>query len=187
MFPEMLAERLFDNYIVVIPRRLRTRTSRNTHSNTVTPLPYGAPHVDSNGSGHSPRTIRSRTQGDESHGKRPRKVAGDGTQPDRQAVRQGLRHEDGRQDDDVDRGDLDRRAAARPGAGRRWAAAWPRHGDLRPGVVGEVDARHARRRRGPAQRWHVRLHRRRARDGSGLRQGDRRRHRPTAHLPARHR
>ena len=56
----------------------------------------------------------------------------------------------------------------------------------RAGVVGQVDVGDARRRRGAAQRRGVRLHRRRARHGPDLRQGDRRRHRPAADLPARH-
>ena len=64
--------------------------------------------------------------------------------------------------------------------------AGPGRRDLRPGVVGQVHPRHARRGRGAAQRRHLRLHRRRARHGPGLRPGHRRRHRRAAHLPARH-
>ena len=56
-----------------------------------------------------------------------------------------------------------------------------------PESSGQVHARHARGGRGAAQRWHLRLHRRRARDGSGVRQGHRRRHRRAADLAARHR
>ncbi len=107
--------------------------------------------------------------------------------PDRAAVRQGLGHED-----------------ERPGAGRRSAPSRPgslsldlalgigglprgrdRRG-LRPGVVGQDDARLPRDRRGPAPRRHLRLHRRRARDGSRLREADRRQHRRAARLAARH-
>jgi recombination protein RecA len=53
----------------------------------------------------------------------------------------------------------------RRGARRRRPAPRPRGRDLRPGVLGQVHARHARRGRGAAQRRHLRLHRRRARDG----------------------
>ena len=86
---------------------------------------------------------------------------------------------------------------SRPSRPGRWRSTWPSasgglprgpgRGDLRPGVVRQVHARHARRGRGPAQRRHLRLHRRRARHGPDLRQGHRGRHRPAAHLPARHR
>ena len=76
---------------------------------------------------------------------------------------------------------------ARPRPRRRRAAPGAGHRDLRAGVVGQVDAGDARRRRGATQRRGVRLHRRRARHGPDLRQGDRRRHRPVADLPARHR
>ena len=58
--------------------------------------------------------------------------------------------------------------------------------DLRPGVLGQVHPRHARGGRGPAQRRHLRLHRRRARHGPDLRRRHRRRRRRDAHLPARH-
>ena len=80
----------------------------------------------------------------------------------------------------------DRGAGARPRPRHRRPAPGPGHRDLRPGVVGQVDAGHARRGRGPAQRRRVRLHRRRARHGPDLRQGHRRRHRPAADLPAGH-
>ncbi len=49
--------------------------------------------------------------------------------------------------------------------------ARPHHRDLRPGVLGQDDARLPRHRRGAAPRRDLRLHRRRARDGPGLRAG----------------
>ena len=88
---------------------------------------------------------------------------------------------------DGDRGHPHRRARPRPRPRHRRPAPGPGRRDLRPGVVGQVHARHARRGRGPAQRRHLRLHRRRARHGPGLRQGHRRRRRRAADLPARHR
>ena len=69
-----------------------------------------------------------------------------------------------------DRSGLDRLARARPGARRRRAAARPDHRDLRAGVVGQDDARLPHDRRGAAARRDLRLHRRRARDGPGLRE-----------------
>ena len=110
-----------------------------------------------------------------------------GPRPDREAVRQGLGHEDGREGHDGHRGHLHRRPLARPGPRHRRPAPWPRHRDLRARVVGQVHPRHARRGRGPAQRRHLRLHRRRARHGPGLRPRHRGRRRRAAHLPARHR
>ena len=77
--------------------------------------------------------------------------------------------------------------AARPRARHRRAAARPRRRDLRPRVLGQDDARLPRDRRGAAARRHLRLHRRRARDGPDLRQADRRQHRRAARLAARHR
>ena len=65
----------------------------------------------------------------------------------------------------VGRRGLDRLALARPRARHRRAAARPHRRDLRPRVVGQDDARLPRDRRGAAPRRHLRLHRRRARDG----------------------
>ena len=83
--------------------------------------------------------------------------------------------------------DLDRLAVARPRPRHRRPAARPHRRDLRPGVVGQDDARLPRDRRGPAPRRHLRLHRRRARDGPDVREADRRQHRRPARLAARHR
>ena len=85
-----------------------------------------------------------------------------------------------------DRRDLDRLALARPRARHRRAAARPRGRDLRPGVLGQDDARLPRDRRGAAPRRHLRLHRRRARDGPAVRAQDRRQRRRPAGLAARH-
>ena len=82
----------------------------------------------------------------------------------------------------VSTGSLD----ARPRARHRRAAARPRRRDLRAGVVRQDDARLPRDRRGAAPRRHLRLHRRGARDGPGVREADRRRHRQPARLAARH-
>ena len=111
----------------------------------------------------------------------------DGDGPDRKAVRQGLGHEDGREDHHEDRDHPHRGAGARSGPRRRGPAPGSGRRDLRPRVVGQVDPGHARGGRGPAQRRHLRLHRRRARHGPDLRPGHRRRRRRAAHHPARHR
>ena len=71
--------------------------------------------------------------------------------------------------------------------GDRRPAPGPGGRDLRPRVVGQVHPGHARGGRGPAQRRHLRLHRRRARHGPDLRPGHRGRRRRAAHQPARHR
>ena len=76
---------------------------------------------------------------------------------------------------------------ARPRARDRRSAARAHRRDLRPGVVGEDDARLPRDRRGAAPRRDLRVHRRRARDGPGVREADRRQHRRPARLAARHR
>ena len=86
-------------------------------------------------------------------------------EPDRAAVRQGLRDEDERPGTRVDRRRVDRLALARPRARRGRPAARPHRRDLRPGVLGQDDARLPRHRRGAAAGRHLRLHRRRARDG----------------------
>ena len=86
----------------------------------------------------------------------------------------------------VDRRDLDRLALARHRARDRRAAARAHRRDLRPRVVGQDDARLPRDRRGAAPRRHLRLHRRRARDGPAVRAPDRRRHRRAPRLAARH-
>ena len=65
--------------------------------------------------------------------------------------------------------DLHRGPGPRPRPRHRRPAPGPGHRDLRPGVLGQVHPRHARRGRGPAQRRHLRLHRRRARHGPDLR------------------
>ena len=56
-----------------------------------------------------------------------------------------------------------------------------------PESSGKTTLAHARGRRGAAKRRDLRVHRRRARHGPRLRQGDRCEHRRPAHLPARHR
>ena len=56
-----------------------------------------------------------------------------------------------------------------------------------PGVLRKVDPGHARRSRGATQRRDLRLRRRRARHGPGLRAGHRCQRRRPAHLAARHR
>ena len=71
--------------------------------------------------------------------------------------------------------------------GHRRPPPWPDRGDLRSGVVGQVDAGHARGGRGPTQRRYLRLCGCRARHGPGLCQGDRCQHRRPAHLPTGHR
>ena len=81
---------------------------------------------------------------------------------------------------------LDRLALARPRARHRRPAARPRGRGLRPGVLGQDDARLPRDRRGAATRRHLRVHRRRARDGPAVRAADRRQHRRPARLAARH-
>ena len=101
-------------------------------------------------------------------------------------LRQGRDHAAGRAGPRRDRRHPHRRARARPRPRHRRPAPRPGRRDLRPGVVGEVDARHARGRRGPAQRRRLRLHRRRARDGPGVRGRHRRERRRPLHLPARH-
>ena len=73
-----------------------------------------------------------------------------------------------------------------PGARHRRTSPGPHRRGLRTRVIGEVDSRHARRRRGAAQRGHLRLHRRRARHGPGLRPRHRGQHRRPPDLPTRH-
>src|SRR5919201_6725285 len=85
--------------------------------------------------------------------------------PDRAPVRQGLGDAHERPGPGLGWGDLDRLALARPRARDRRPAARPDRRGLRPGVVGQDDARLPRDRRGPAAWWHLRVHRRRARDG----------------------
>ena len=65
--------------------------------------------------------------------------------------------------------DPDRRAVARPRARHRRRAARAHRRGLRPGVLGQDDARLPRARRGPEARRRLRVHRRRARDGPALR------------------
>ena len=67
------------------------------------------------------------------------------------------------------RRDPHRRAVARPRARHRRRAARPHRRDLRPGVLGQDDARLPHPRRGPEARRRLRVHRRRARDGPALR------------------
>ena len=71
------------------------------------------------------------------------------------------------------RRDPDRRAGARHRARDRRRPARPDHRDLRPGVVGQDDARLPHPRRGPEARRRVRVRRRRARDGPAVRPADR--------------
>ena len=82
---------------------------------------------------------------------------------------------------------LHRLARARPRARDRRASARADRRDLRPGVLGQDDARLPRDRRGAAPRRHLRLHRRRARDGPAVRAPDRRQHRRPPRLAARQR
>ncbi len=63
----------------------------------------------------------------------------------------------------------------------------PHRRGLRPGVVGQDDARLPRDRRGAAPGRHLRVHRRRAFDGPGVREADRRQHRRPPRLAAGHR
>ena len=88
----------------------------------------------------------------------------------------------GEKGDDEHRGHPHRCPGPRPRPRRRRPAPGPGRRDLRPRVVGQVHPRHARRGRGAAQRRHLRLHRRRARHGPGLRQGHRGRRRRAADL-----
>ena len=83
--------------------------------------------------------------------------------PDRAAVRQGHRDADGRPGRARRRRrDPDRRAVARHRARDRRRPARPDHRDLRPGVLGQDDARLPHPRRGPEARRRVRVRRRRA-------------------------
>ena len=82
---------------------------------------------------------------------------------------------------------VDGLALARPRARHRRAPAGPHRRGLRPGVLGEDDARLPRDRRGAAPRRDLRVHRRRARDGPDVRAPDRRQHRRAARLAAGHR
>ena len=91
-----------------------------------------------------------------------------GARTDRAGVRQGVGHEDERPSAGLDRRRLDRLARARPRARDRRAAARPGRRDLRPGVLGQDDARLPRDRRGAAPRRDLRVHRRRARNGSAV-------------------
>ena len=84
-------------------------------------------------------------------------------------------------------GHLHRLHLARHRARRRRRAPGPHRRDLRPGVLRQDDALPPRRRRGPEEGRRLRLHRRRARHGRGLRPQARRAHRRPAPLPARHR
>src|SRR3954451_3196134 len=79
--------------------------------------------------------------------------------PDRAPVRQGLGDAHERPRPGRDRGGLDRLALARPRAWNRRAAAWPHRRGLRPGVVGQDDARLPRDPPGPAPRRGLRPHR----------------------------
>src|SRR5512133_2478953 len=72
--------------------------------------------------------------------------------PDRAPVRQGLGDAHERPGPGLDRRYLDRLALARPRPGDRRAAARPHRRSLRPGVVGQDDARLPRDRGSPATR-----------------------------------
>ena len=116
----------------------------------------------------------------------PRRRPAGRAHADRAPVRQGHRHAHGRRGrPGQGRRDPDRRAVARPRARHRRHAARPHRRGLRPGVLGQDDARLPRDRRGPEARRRVRVHRRRARDGPAVRPADRREHRRAARLPAR--
>ena len=117
-------------------------------------------------------------------GSRRRTRNGSGT--DRAPVRQGRRHEDERPGPGRDRRHLHGLALARRRSRRRRSAAWPHRRGVRSRVVGQDDARLPRDRRGSTPRRHLRLHRCRARHGSGVREAHRREHRRAARLAARH-
>ena len=106
------------------------------------------------------------------------------TEPDRPPVRQGLGHEDERPSARRHPVGLDGVAVPRRRTRRRRAAARSHRRDLRARVLGQDDARLPRHRGGPAAWRHLRLHRRRACDGSRVRQADRRQHRRPPRLAA---
>ena len=105
---------------------------------------------------------------------------------DRAPVRQGHGHAHGRRGGAGPRGrDPHGRDLARPRARHRRHATRPHRRGLRPGVLGQDDARLPRDRRGAEARRGLRVHRRRARDGPAVRPEPRREHRRAAGLPAR--
>ena len=111
----------------------------------------------------------------------------DGAGPDREAVRKGSVMRMGDNLEHEHRVHPDRGAVASTwpwaSADCRGAASWRSTGRSRP-VSRPWPCTGGR---GPAQRRHLRLHRRRARHGPGLRPGHRGQRRRPAHLPARHR
>ena len=138
----------------------------------------------------SPRTRESDDGGGvESGGRRHGQGQGarSGAGTDRPRLRQGLGDEARQPRDDGDRKQPDRIARPRHRARHRRPAARPRHRDLRPGKLGQDDARAACHRRGAEERRHRRLRRRRARARPGLCQEARRQHRRTDRVAARHR
>ena len=112
-----------------------------------------------------------------------------GARADREDARQGLDHAPRRQR----RSSMDVEAISTGSLGLDIALGigglprGPRRRDLRAGILGQDDARAAGRGRGPEEGRHLRLHRRRARARSGLRQEARRQGRGPADLAARHR
>ncbi len=130
-------------------------------------FPAARPPGDTRRPGHAPRFLP--------HGRPEEQGARRGSRADREAVRQGLDHEDGRRPDpERPAGRLDRLARARHRARRRRAAARPRRRDLRTRVVGQDDVVAAGRGAGAEGRRHGRLHRRGERARSGLRRQARR-------------
>ena len=83
-----------------------------------------------------------------------------GAGADREAVRQGLHHEDGRRRHQGHRRGVHRLARPRHRARRRRPAARPGGRDLRAGILGQDDADPAGDRRDAEDRRHRRLHRR---------------------------
>ena len=155
--------------VAPLPRAAAPPTRRSRSSATVVPSD-AAVFISRSAPGRGAvRGLRSRSPSRRlmevgsraSSGRRPR--------ADRAQLRQGRGDEDERPGAGLGRRHLDRIALARPRARHRRPAARPGRRDLRPRVVGQDDPRLPRDRRGPAPRRHLRLHRRRARDGPDLR------------------
>ena len=181
--PEMLDRTLVRNYSHVLVRRSVSHLVGTVHPRSGGQHPrWGQPIVirfPHRSAGHR----RTPTK-DDRHGSGTREGTRDGPRSDREAVRQGLRHEDGREDLDGCRVDRHRGALARHRTRDRRPSAWPSGRDLRPGVLGQVHPGHARGGRGAAQRRHLRLCRCGARDGSHLRRPHRRGRRRAARSPS---
>ena len=100
-----------------------------------------------------------------------------GHRADREELRQGLDHADGREREGPRRGDSDRRDQPRCRDRRRRNSARPRHRDLRTGVERQDDALSPRRRERAEGRRRRRVHRRGARARHRVRAQARRRRR----------